>query len=83
MQQYACTTCHLIPGIVGAAAHVGPPLGGIAGRRYLAGRLPNSPENMIRWIRDPIGVSPTTLMPNLQVSEEHARDMVAYLYTLK
>ena len=83
MQQYACTTCHLIPGMVGANAHVGPPLRGIAGRKYLAGRLPNSPENMVRWIRDPKGVSPATLMPDLEVSEEHARDMVAYLYTLK
>ena len=83
MQQYACTTCHLIPGMVGANAHVGPPLERIGGRKYLAGRLPNTPENMVRWIRDPKSVSPATLMPDLGVSEEHARDMVAYLYTLK
>ncbi len=83
LQQYACTTCHRIPGIVGAGADVGPPLGGVASRKYLAGLLPNSPENMIRWIRDPKGVSPATLMPDLKVSEEHARDMVAYLHTLK
>jgi mono/diheme cytochrome c family protein/cytochrome c2 len=83
MQQYACTTCHRIPGIVGAYAYVGPPLEGVASRKYLAGRLPTSPENLIRWIRDPKSVSPTTLMPDLKVSEEHARDMAAYLYTLK
>lgn len=83
MQQYACTTCHLIPGMVGARAHVGPPLTGIAQRKYLAGTLPNSPENMLRWIRDPKGVSPATLMPDLSVDEAHARDMVAYLFTLK
>jgi mono/diheme cytochrome c family protein/cytochrome c551/c552 len=82
MQQYACTTCHLIPGMVGANAHVGPPLTGIAGRRYLAGRLPNSPENMVRWIREPKAVSPATLMPDLKVSEQDARDMAAYLLTL-
>ena len=58
MQQYACTTCHVIPGMVGARAYVGPPLTGIARRKYLAGTLPNSPENMVRWIRDPKSVSP-------------------------
>jgi mono/diheme cytochrome c family protein len=83
LQQYACTACHSIPGIVGSRVYVGPPLAGIASRKYLAGRLPNSPENMVRWIRDPRGVSAATLMPDLEVSEEHARDIVAYLYTLK
>lgn len=82
MQQYACTTCHRIPGMVGAHAHVGPPLAGIGARKYLAGRLPNSPENMVRWIREPKAVSPATLMPDLQVTEQDARDMAAYLYTL-
>ena len=82
LQQYACATCHRIPGIVGAIAHVGPPLEGIASRKYLAGRLPNTPENMLRWIREPKSVSPATLMPDLDVTEEHARDIAAYLATL-
>jgi mono/diheme cytochrome c family protein len=83
MQQYACTTCHTIPGMVGAAAHVGPPLAGIGDRKYLGGRLPNSPENMVKWIRHPREISPQSLMPDLGVTEEHARDMAAYLLTLK
>ena len=83
LQQYACATCHRIPGIVGAIAHVGPPLEGIASRKYLAGRLPNTPQNMLRWIREPRSVSPATLMPNLDVTDEHARDIAAYLATLK
>jgi cytochrome c1 len=83
LQQYACTTCHRIPGMVGSAIYVGPPLHGVAGRTYLAGRLPNSRENMARWIRDPKSVSPTTLMPDLGVTEQHARDMVAYLYSME
>jgi cytochrome c2 len=82
MQQYACTTCHLIPGMVGANAHVGPPLAGIAGRGYLGGRLPNTPENLVRWIRHPREISPQSLMPDLGVTEQHARDMAAYLLTL-
>lgn len=83
LQQYACATCHRIPGIVGAIAHVGPPLDGIASRKYLAGRLPNTPENMLRWIREPKSVSPATLMPDLDVTDAHARDIAAYLATLK
>ena len=79
MQQYACTTCHLIPGLVGSRVYVGPPLTGIARRRYLAGTLPNSPENMVRWIQKPKSISPETLMPDLSVGDEHARDIAAYL----
>ena len=83
MQQYACTACHVVPGVVGSDVHVGPTLAGVASRKYLAGILPNTPENMILWIRDPRAVSTLTVMPDLDVSEEHARDMVAYLFTLK
>jgi mono/diheme cytochrome c family protein len=83
MQQYACTTCHTIPGMVGAAAHVGPPLAGIGDRKYLGGRLPNSPENMVKWIRHPREISPQSLMPDLGVSEQDARDMAAYLLSLR
>ena len=82
IQQYACTACHTIPGIVGAEAHVGPSLLGIGSRRYLAGRLPNTTENMIRWLRQPHEVKPGTLMPDLQVADHHARDIAAYLATL-
>jgi putative membrane protein len=45
--------------------------------------IPNTPANLMRWIRDPRGVSPQTAMPNLGVGEEDARDMAAYLYALR
>lgn len=83
LHQYACTTCHRIPGIVGAAAQVGPPLEGIASRKYLAGRLPNTPENLVRWIRHPREISPASLMPDLGVTEPHALDIAAYLSALR
>jgi mono/diheme cytochrome c family protein len=83
LQQYMCVTCHQIPGIVGASRHVGPPLNGIATRTYIAGVLPNSPANLIHWIRNPTSVDPLSAMPDLGVSEKDARDMAAYLYTLK
>lgn len=83
IRQYACTTCHLVPGIVGPHAPVGPPLERIATRKYIAGMLPNTPENMLRWIRAPQELNPRTAMPDLGVTERDARDMAAYLYTLR
>jgi hypothetical protein len=45
--------------------------------------LANSPENMVRWLMWPTRVSPLTAMPDLGVTEEDARNMAAYLATLK
>jgi mono/diheme cytochrome c family protein len=83
IQQYACVTCHAIPGIVGPNAPVGPPLGGIASRSLLGGVLPNNPENMTQWLREPRRFAPHTAMPDLGVTERDARDIAAYLATLK
>lgn len=83
LRQFACTSCHVIPGVAGGAGTVGPPLSGIAGRIYLAGVLPNTPQAMASFIRHPQKADPKTAMPDMGVTDEQARDMVAYLYTLK
>lgn len=83
LQQYACVTCHVIPGVVGAVYPVGPSLAGIADRKYLAGKLPNSRDAMIHWLRAPQTVAPGSAMPNLGVSERDARDIAAFLETLR
>ncbi|HEV2706192.1 MAG TPA: hypothetical protein VGV59_09725 [Pyrinomonadaceae bacterium] len=83
ISKYGCHTCHTIPGVVGADSLVGPDLTRVASRTYIAGVLTNSPEHMMRWIRDPRGVDQLTAMPNLGVSAEDARDIASYLYTLK
>jgi cytochrome c len=83
LRQYACGTGHVIPGVTGADALVGPPLNGIGTRHYVGGVVQNTPENMVRWIRNPQGLSPLSAMPNLGVSEGDALDMAAYLYTLQ
>ncbi|WP_202114629.1 c-type cytochrome [Halomonas sediminis] len=80
---YGCGSCHAIPGILGANGRTGPPLERIAERTYLAGVLPNTPEQMMRWIRIPEAIDPLTAMPNMDVSVNDARDITAYLYTLK
>jgi cytochrome c len=81
--KYGCDTCHNIPGVLTATATVGPPLSQVALRSYLAGRIDNTPENMIRWIRQPHSVDPQTAMPETGVTERDGRDIAAYLYTLR
>ena len=54
-----------------------------ARRAYIAGQLPNQPENLIRWLVDPQAIEPGTAMPDLDVTPELARDIAAYLYTLR
>lgn len=81
--EYGCISCHTIPGINRADTHVGPPLTEWARRRYIAGSLPNEPDNLIAWIVNPQEIEPGTAMPTLGVSPAEAADMAAYLYTLK
>lgn len=83
LTQYACNACHRIPGVTGSEVHVGPPLAGIGNRGLIAGRLPNTSEQMVRWLRDPRAVDPSTTMPDLGVGERDARDIAAYLATLR
>ena len=83
LQQYACVSCHVIPGVVAASNPVGPSLAAIGSRKYLAGVLPNTPQNMARWLRAPQQVAPNSAMPDLGVSMGDARDMAAFLETLK
>jgi cytochrome c2 len=82
IQRAGCAACHTIPGIPGADRLVGPPLRGIASRDYIGGVLPNTPENMVKWLQDPPAHSPKTVMPRLNLTEQQARDISAYLYTL-
>ena len=83
IRAYGCGTCHHIKGVGGAEGTVGPPLDGIAGRSYIAGVLPNAPNNMVRWIMDPRAVDSLTAMPTLGVPESDARDIAAYLYAIR
>lgn len=81
--KYGCGACHTIPGIPGANRTVGPPLGGIGERMYIAGHLANNPDNLIQWIMNPQAIDPKTAMPNMGVTERDARDIVAYLYSIQ
>lgn len=83
LQQHGCTACHTIPGISGSPLHVGPPLAGFGRRPWIAGRLANTPDNLAAWIRDPQAIDPRTAMPTSGVGPQAARDMAAYLRSLR
>lgn len=77
---YGCGTCHNIPGVPGADSMAGPPLKCFYQRTYIAGRLANNKENLVKWIRRPQEIEPGNAMPDLGVSEEEASDIADYLY---
>jgi cytochrome c len=77
-----CGTCHTIPGVPSADGKVGPPLTDFAERGYVAGRLPNTVPNLVRWLQAPQRVEPGTAMPDLGLERSEALDIAAYLYTL-
>lgn len=83
IRQYGCHGCHIIPGITGPEVHVGPSLQGFAARPLIAGSLPNTHANLLRWLRQPQALRPRTLMPDMGVTEQHAEDIRAYLVTLQ
>jgi cytochrome c len=80
---YGCGGCHVVPGVPEALGRVAPPLTFFGERGFVAGVLSNNPDNLIRWIQAPREVNPRTAMPNLGVAEADARDIAAYLYSLR
>jgi cytochrome c1 len=78
-----CGTCHAIPGIAGARGNVGPPLDHIGTRVFIAGMLRNTPDNMVRWLKNPQAIIPGNAMPNMNLTEAQARDITAYLAGLQ
>ncbi len=78
IRSYGCSSCHAISGI-NSRPIVGPNLERLPEKLYLAGTLANTPPNLIHWIQHPEQVRPGTAMPNLNVGDEDARDIAAYL----
>lgn len=82
-QQLTCSNCHAIAGTA-ANANIGPDLTHIASRQTIgSGVLDNTPENLTAWLSDPQKIKPGVLMPNLGLSSQQVKELVAYLETLK
>ena len=76
----SCGGCHLVKG-TGAQGKRGPDLSDFGSRRTIAAAtVPNTPENLAEFIRDPRSVKPGVLMPPTpQISDEELQALVAYL----
>lgn len=61
----------------------GPVLTGIGTRQLINGKIQNTPENMATWLLNPQRLDPNTAMPGSGATPEEARDMSAFLFTLK
>jgi cytochrome c len=83
IRYYGCQACHEVPSVAGPQGSIGPSLQHTATKYYLAGELPNSPENLRLWIQRPHSINPQTLMPDLNVTDDDAADIALFLETLQ
>jgi cytochrome c oxidase subunit 2 len=82
-ERSACVACHTIRGTK-ARARIGPDLTHVGSRQMIAAdMLPNTPDNLARWLDNPPGVKPGALMPDLNLKEDQIADLVTYLQSLK
>jgi cytochrome c1 len=81
--QYQCGACHKIPDVPGAGGEAGPDLEKFGRSSYIAGGIPNVPPRLVAWLLDPPALKPGTVMPAMGMTEQEARHMAAYLYTLR
>lgn len=82
MARLGCGSCHMIPGVENADGLVGPSLAHFSRRTIVAGVLPNTPANLIHWIKAPQSVVPGNAMPDSGLTDAQASDIAAYLYAL-
>lgn len=81
----ACVGCHTIAG-TNAQGNIAPNLSHFGGRTTLAaGILPNTPENLRRWIENPAAIKPGAKMPAFGelLKPEDLDALVVYLESLK
>jgi cytochrome c oxidase subunit 2 len=82
-QNMACANCHRIAGTP-AESHIGPDLTHLASREtILSGMLPNTPENLQRWLKNPQKIKEGAHMPDFRLSPEQIKDLTTYLEALK
>jgi cytochrome c oxidase subunit II len=74
-----CASCHAIRGTQ-ARGDLGPDLTHLRTRTTLAGlTIPNRPDYLLRWIRDPQHFKPGNRMPSLRLSPKQRKQLVTYL----
>jgi cytochrome c2 len=74
-----CGACHRLEGIPLATGILGPDLTGFESRGQIAGLLPNTQENLARWLANPAAFKPGSLMPPLGLNALQTADLVELL----
>jgi cytochrome c oxidase subunit 2 len=78
----ACINCHTIRGTA-AAGRFGPDLTHLASRDTIAsGAMPNTPDNLRKWIDNPDQMKPGCLMPAMHLNDHDLTAVTAYFATL-
>jgi cytochrome c oxidase subunit 2 len=78
-----CVNCHSIAGLM-TRGRVAPDLTHVGSRTTLAaGTLPNTPENLAKWLKNPQSVKKGVLMPDIGLNTDQITYLTAYLEGLK
>ena len=77
-----CAGCHTVAGV--SQGKVGPDLTHLYSRETFAGSMfPLDEDHMRRWLADPPGEKPGSVMPNLGLTDEEITQLIEYLETLQ
>jgi cytochrome c oxidase subunit 2 len=81
-EQQACVNCHTVRGTM-ANGRYGPDLTHLMSRDTIgSGSVPNTRENLLRWINDPNDFKPGCLMPAMHLTDAQNAEITDYLLTL-
>ena len=78
-----CVACHTFPDVKWPRGGLGPSLEDFGRQGLIAGRLPNQPGVLMQFVRDAPALVPGTAMPTIPMTDQEARDVTAYLLSLK
>jgi cytochrome c oxidase subunit 2 len=79
----SCVNCHRVRGTP-AQGNYAPDLTHLMSRQTLAsGTVPNTPDNLRRWVTDPQYIKPGCLMPAFGLSDRKRDEIISYLLTLR
>jgi cytochrome c oxidase subunit II len=82
-QAKLCFICHTVRGTP-AVGRVGPDLTHLMSRDTIgSGAVPNTPENLRKWIRNPATFKPGSLMPAQDLTDQQLDQIAMYLETLR
>ena len=81
-ERLGCGACHVLPGVAWPQGRTGSDLHGFADRAMIAGRVPNRPEYLTRFVRDAPALAPGIAMPAIRMTDADAQALTAWLQSL-